>query len=304
MIIFNFLLSLSFFIPFDIQPSNVLDINSVSELDKVKKSSFFTVVFIADFSNPETAKLKDRFLRVSTLFLNNGSFLCIDSSKCQDLLSKYGQVPPCLVLYKKSIEWMIIPFPQKEESLLFLLDHFFTQKLMIANNYADILSSLGHFDFSLLIPPDLSNQALTLRYQASFYLGNLDIIICDRTLLKNHFQINEGEIGIYRTEDRTINSIKPTLDDILEGSIPSFRHFVTSDFREPNSTFFAFLGYNIDDEKYFSKLSNDINDLLYNLSIQFPQFVIGYLEPKLHCTTFNNAEAQCFTYNDCIFNER
>lgn len=276
------ILSLSIFIPFDIKPSNILDVNSISEIVDVKKSSEFTVLFIAELNKPETEKFKDQFLRVSTLFTKNGSFLCIDSSKCQELLSRYGQMPPCLVLYKKTVEWMIIPFPRKEESLLFLLYHFFSQKIMIAKNEADILSSLGHFDFALLSSPDFSKQILTLRSQASLYLGNLDIIICDKTFLKEHFQIEEGEIGIYRAEDRTVKSIKPTFDDIFEGSIPSFRHFVTNDFREPNAIFMTFLGLNTDDEHVLSTFNNDVDDLLFNLSIKFPQFVIGYLEPKLH----------------------
>ncbi|KAK8884036.1 hypothetical protein M9Y10_043139 [Tritrichomonas musculus] len=282
MLISFFLLCLSYFIPFDLKPTKLVDINSYGQLIRIKQFSKSCVVFIGDLNNPETEKYKDCFLRVSTFFGKKVSFLCIDSLYCSDLLTRYGQRPPCLVFYKNSSEWMVVPFPRKEESLLFLFDHFLSQKLVIANHEADVLSYLGHFDFALLTSPDLSNLTLTLRFQASLYLGNLDIVVCDKNLLSQYFQIKEGEIGIYRSEDRTIKSVQPTFDAIFEGSIPSFRRFVTTDFREPNSTFLAFLGVNQNDEQSLSSYSNDIDDLLYELSTQFPQFIIGYLEPKLH----------------------
>lgn len=274
---------LAIFLPYQYQIYDIFDVKSTQEFEQIKKSKKFCVLLIADSNEEKTAFIKSQFINATSLFSNEPSSFCfLDSSKSKNMLTRFGQNPPCLVFYKLYSEWLIIPFPRSEESLLFLLQHYFSQSLNTANSEADILSYLGHFDFTLLITQDLIRPVLSLRYKASAYIGNMDIIVCDKKVLEKSFHIKNGEIGIYRAEDRTIQSIKPEFDAVLEATIPSYRYFVNSDFKEPNATFVAFLGLANNFEYQLQRSYNDIIDLLYTISNKFPQFIVGYLEPKLH----------------------
>ncbi|OHT13107.1 hypothetical protein TRFO_16861 [Tritrichomonas foetus] len=300
--------TLLIFIPYKIRKPEVLTVNTLSEMEKVIHSTTFSVVLHIDSQDSASPLLKDQFIRASSLFNHNGSFCIIDSSKSESQLRKYGQQAPCLVLFKQKREWLILPYPRNEDSLLFLFNHFFSQKLVTMNNRADFLSCFGHFDFTLLTPPELVQQVMSLRFQISAYVGNMEILVCDKKFLQQSFTIKNNEIGIYRAEDQTIQSIQPNIDSIFEATIPVFRHFVTTDFRQPDSTFVAFLGTQQD-----SNLK-DVDELLFNLSIKFPNFVIGYLEPKLqyiarHATmqkfdnlptiiTFSPSDRSYFPIND------
>ena len=277
-VVFQMIYLVSFFFLFTLsksEPASAQVAYSEYAINLIISNSNFSLVLVCDFNDPETDSIKDMFSRVSTFFEKNGSFVMIDSEKYSKVLNKYEQVPPCLVLYKNKAEWLVLPAPTDENQLLFLCDHFFSQKVLTTQNIADVLSFLGHSNFAILATAEQVPEMINLRFKVAPYIGNCEIIVCDKKLLKDYFQIEDGNIGIFRIEDKAVQSIKPTFDNVFEATIPVFRQFVTTDFRESNATFVAFVGY---------QRNSYIDDLLFNISVTFEKtdFIFGFLEPRLH----------------------
>jgi hypothetical protein len=101
----------------------------------------------------------------------------------------------------------------------------------------------------------------------------MEILVAERPFLKLGLGIEIGEIALYRAEDGVIVSVPPTPEGILSNCLPVFRTFVSSDFTEENVTFAAYVG---------DVLTQEIKDLLFEVAVVFPEFVVGFLAPSLH----------------------
>jgi hypothetical protein len=114
---------------------------------------------------------------------------------------------------------------------------------------------------------------LAARAHAAPILGNLEILVADRAFLQTTLRVDDGEIGLYRSEDGVVASVPPTAEGILGNCLPIFRTFVASDFTEENATFAAYVG---------DVCAPEIKNLLFAVASAFPEFVVGFLGPSLH----------------------
>ena len=232
-----------------------------------------SIILVCDSTLPGSERTIDWFVEASLVFhKNSDNFHFVEAFNAQGVLEQYQQEAPTLILAKKGKPWLICPFPQELTSLLFLCDHFFQQKVVHVESVQQLLAHLGHFSFALVCPPDMVNYAMTARFSVVPYIGMIDLFACDAQMFTGLFG-GQGQMALFRMEDRAIASFEPSADGLFMTILPVFRRFLRTDVEVENETIVAL----IDDE-----LNSTGEALLYELGTMFPEMTIGFLQKSLH----------------------
>ena len=247
---------------------------SDKEVSDIIGQNRMSVIFICDSTIPESAEKMDWFAEAWIVFhAHTDQFYFAEAFNAQGILQQFQQEGPTIIMSRKGKPWLICPFPTSLHSLLFLCEQFLTQKVVQVESVAQMNAHLGRCPFALLAPPRLIGNAMTARFNVAPYIGAMDLFACDPEMFRDLFQPVGDQMAIFRIEDHVIAPLEPTPDGLFMSVLPVFRKFVQADLDPGNETLAAYID---------KELTPDVESLLYDLGVTFPELAVGYVAPNLH----------------------